>query len=81
MQIIEVTDPIEARRARIAQFQVRPFAMELAGQRVFGVVKAVLKIATGADQRWIVQLEAKPQPNTLLQQRYNPHTQQFVGLD
>jgi hypothetical protein len=77
VQIIIVTDPIEGRRARLAQFQVRISTMELAGQTVCGIVESVTAITTNGQRKWIVRLLPKLH-STGQRRRYDPHKQQFV---
>lgn len=77
---IIVTNPIEARRARIAQFQVRVATFELAGQTVCGIVQSVVLDPAGTNPRWIVRLLPKPQ-SASSNRRYNPKMQKFVSTD
>jgi hypothetical protein len=54
MQSIEITDPKEARRARLAQFQGHRATLTLMGAKVTGMVQSVKEVATSAPPRWIV---------------------------
>jgi len=54
MQSIETTNPIEARRARLAQFQGHKATLTLMGSTVTGLVRSVREDATTTPPRWIV---------------------------
>jgi hypothetical protein len=54
MQSIQTTDPKEARRARLAQFQGHKATLTLMGSTVTGLVQSVKEDATSTPRRWIV---------------------------
>jgi hypothetical protein len=54
MQTIETTDPIEARRARYAQYRNQKATLTLMGSTVTGMVRSVNEDRSGALKRWIV---------------------------
>ena len=54
MRSIEITDPKEARRARLAQFQGYTATLTLMGSTVTGLVRSVKEDATSTPPRWIV---------------------------
>jgi hypothetical protein len=78
MDVIEVTDPIEARRARIAQFQARASTMDIAGYTVYGIVQSVMKVANR--QAWEVRISLKEDRYQRGATRFNPHIQQFTNI-
>lgn len=78
VDIIEVTDPIEARRARMAQLQARALTMDIAGRTVYGFVQSVMKVANRT--AWEVRISLKEDRYQRGARRYNPHTQQFSDL-
>jgi hypothetical protein len=54
MQSIEITDPKEARRARLTQFQGHKATLNLMGATVTGLIRSVKEDATSKPPRWIV---------------------------
>ena len=54
MQTIETTDPIEARRARYAQYRGQTATLTLMGSTVTGMVRSVNEHGDGSLKRWIV---------------------------
>ncbi|SNT52511.1 hypothetical protein SAMN05216374_4545 [Tardiphaga sp. OK246] len=58
MQVIEITDLVEARRARLAQYHGLPRALQLNGQTVTGSVRSVVMDASA--EKWTVKLVATP---------------------
>jgi hypothetical protein len=54
MQIIETTDPSEARRARYAQYRNQKATLTLMGSTVTGMVRSVSEDGSGTLKRWIV---------------------------
>jgi hypothetical protein len=54
MHTIETTDPIEARRARYAQYRGREATLTLMGSTVTGMVRSVNEHGDGSLKRWIV---------------------------
>jgi hypothetical protein len=58
MQSIEITDPKEARRARLAQFQGHKATLTLMGSTVTGLVRSVKEDTSSAPPRWIVTFVA-----------------------
>jgi hypothetical protein len=54
MQTIETTDPIEARRARYAQYRGQKATLMLMGSSITGVVRSVNEDGSGSPKRWIV---------------------------
>jgi hypothetical protein len=59
MHTIETTDPIEARRARYAQYRGREATLTLMGSTVTGMVRSVNENGSGTFKRWIVTVVAK----------------------
>jgi hypothetical protein len=58
MQTIETTDPIEARRARYAQYRGQTATLTLMGSTVTGMVRSVNEHGDGSLKRWIVTVFA-----------------------
>jgi hypothetical protein len=54
MLSIQTTDPKEARRARLAQFQGHKAMLTLMGSTVRGLVRSVKEDTTSTPPRWIV---------------------------
>jgi hypothetical protein len=61
MQIIEITDPIEARRGRYAQYRGVRATLILNGLPVTGMVRSVMEIKSSNPTRWIVSVIPKQQ--------------------
>jgi hypothetical protein len=59
MHTIETTDPIEARRARYAQYRGREATLTLMGATVTGMVRSVNETGSGSLKRWTVTVFAK----------------------
>jgi hypothetical protein len=59
MHTIETTDPIEARRARYAQYRGQKTTLTLMGSSITGMVRSVNEDASGTLKRWIVTVFAK----------------------
>jgi hypothetical protein len=59
MHTIETANPIEARRARFAQYQGREATLTLVGSTVTGLVRSVNEHGDGSLKRWIVTVVAK----------------------
>jgi hypothetical protein len=57
----EVTDLVEARRARIAQYHGVEKSLKLAGLAVSGVVTSVLEDRSQALPKWIVKVRPAPE--------------------
>jgi hypothetical protein len=58
MQVIEITDLVEARRARLAQYHGMPRELQLNGQTLTGSVKSIVMDA--AATKWTVRLVTAP---------------------
>jgi hypothetical protein len=58
MQTIETTNPIEARRARYAQYKGQKATLTLMGSIVTGMVRSVSEHGSGTFKRWIVTVVA-----------------------
>jgi hypothetical protein len=56
MRSIEITDPKEARRARLAQFQGHKATLTLKGSTLTGLVRSVREDTSSTPQRWIVTI-------------------------
>jgi hypothetical protein len=54
MQAIETTDPIEARRARYAQYRGQRTTLLLMGLSITGMVRSVAEDGSSTPKRWIV---------------------------
>lgn len=61
MQIIVVTDPAEARRAKGAQYTGLDKKLLLGGQMTYGVVKSVAEIRSAQKPKWIVSISPTPE--------------------
>jgi hypothetical protein len=59
MQNIEITDPIEARRVRYAQYRGEKATVMLNGLRVTGMVRSVVEVKSSNPTRWIVSVVPK----------------------
>jgi hypothetical protein len=59
MQTIEITDPIEARRCRYAQYRGEKATVMLNGLPVTGMVRSVMKIKSSDPTRWTVSVVPK----------------------
>ena len=59
MQEIEITDPIEARRCRFAQFRGQKATVMLNGLPVTGMVRSVMEVKSSNPMRWTVTVVAK----------------------
>ena len=58
MQTIETTDPVEARRARSAQYRAQKAQLTLRGSALTGYVRSVMEDRSSSPTRWIVTLIA-----------------------
>lgn len=58
MQVIEITDLVEARRARLAQYHGLPRQVQLNGQTLTGSVKSVVMDASAA--KWTIRIIETP---------------------
>jgi hypothetical protein len=54
MQIIEITDPLEARRCRYAQYRGEKATVMLNGLPVTGMVRSVMEVKSSNPTRWAV---------------------------
>jgi hypothetical protein len=59
MQTIEITNPIEARRCRYAQYRGEKATLTLNGSPVTGMVRAVKEDKSGTLTRWTVTVIPK----------------------
>jgi hypothetical protein len=59
MQNIEITDPIEARRCRYAQYRGEKATLMLNGLPVTGMVRSVMEVVSSNPTRWIVSVVPK----------------------
>jgi hypothetical protein len=59
MQSIEITDPKEAWRARLAQLQGHKASLRLNGSTVTGLVRSVREDVSSTPRRWIVTVVGK----------------------
>jgi hypothetical protein len=59
MQTIEITDPIEARRCRYAQYRGEKARLMLNGLPVTGMVRSVMEVKSSNHTRWIVSVVPK----------------------
>jgi hypothetical protein len=59
MQSIEITDEVEARRCRRAQYQGEKATVMLNGLRVTGMVRSVMEVKSSNPTRWIVSVAPK----------------------
>jgi hypothetical protein len=54
VQTVEITNAVEARRCRYAQYRGEPAELSLNGSRFFGMVRSVLEDPSTSPPRWIV---------------------------
>jgi hypothetical protein len=59
MQAIEITDPIEARRCRYAQYRGEKATVMGNGLPVTGMVRSVMEVESSNPTRWIVSVVPK----------------------
>jgi hypothetical protein len=59
MHTIEITNAIEARRCRYAQYRGQKATVMLNGLRVTGMVRSVMEIKSSDPTRWIVSVVPK----------------------
>jgi hypothetical protein len=59
MQAIEITDPIEARRCRYAQYRGQKATVMLKGLPVTGMVRSVMEVKSSNPTRWTVTVVPK----------------------
>jgi hypothetical protein len=59
MQPVEITDPIEARRCRFAQYRGQKATVMLNGLPVTGMVRSVKEHQSSNPMRWTVTVVAK----------------------
>jgi hypothetical protein len=59
MQTIEITDPIEARRGRYAQYRGAKATVILNGLPVTGMVRSVMEVKSSNPTQWIVTVVPK----------------------
>ena len=60
VQIIEVTDPLDARRAKYAQYSGLHKTLSLNGQIVNGLVRSVTEDMVASPAKWIVSIIPTP---------------------
>jgi hypothetical protein len=58
-ETIEITDPVEARRCRRAQFRGEKATVMLNGLRVTRMVRSVMEVKSSNPTRWIVSVVPK----------------------
>jgi hypothetical protein len=59
MQAIDITDPIEARRCRFAQYRGLKATVMLNGLPVTGTVRSVMEVKSSNPMRWTVTVIPK----------------------
>jgi hypothetical protein len=59
MQAIDITDPIEARRCRFAQYRGLKATVMLNGLPVTGTVRSVMEVKSSNPMRWTVMVVSK----------------------
>jgi hypothetical protein len=59
MNTVEITDPIEARRSRYAQYRGVKATLILNGLPVTGMVRSVMEVKSSNPTRWIVSVVPK----------------------
>ena len=70
MHTAVITDPIEARRCRIAQYRGRPAEVSLNGSSFFGMVQSVFEDQSSSPPRWIVTMVLRVEKAPLVGWRY-----------
>lgn len=74
MQLIVVTDPAEARRAKGAQYTGLEKKLVLAGQAIHGIVKSVAEIRSAETPKWIVSISPSPERNAFTKSSFRTRT-------
>jgi hypothetical protein len=59
MQAIDITDPVEARRCRYAQYRGEKATVMLHGLPVTGMIRSVMEVKSSNPTRWIVSVIPK----------------------
>jgi hypothetical protein len=59
MQTIEITNPIEARRCRYAQYRGEKVRLILNGLPIMGMVHSVMEVKSSDPTRWLVRVVPK----------------------
>jgi hypothetical protein len=59
MQTIEITDPLEARRCRYAQYRGEKVRMILNGVPVIGMIRSVMEDKSSTPTRWTVTVVSR----------------------
>ena len=59
VQVFEVTDPIDVRRAKYAQYGGAVKAIRLGSQTVTGIIRSVVAVPASKPERWIVTFYPK----------------------
>jgi hypothetical protein len=59
MQTIEITDPVEARRGRYAQYRGEKATVILNGLPVTGMVRSVMEVKSSNPTRWTVTVVSR----------------------
>ena len=59
MQAIDITDPVEARRCRYAQYRGEKATVMLNGLPVTGMIRSVMEVKSSNPTRWIVSVIPK----------------------
>jgi hypothetical protein len=62
--VVEVTNPIEARRAKYSQYGGLQKTIVLNGELVSGIVKSVVAVPSASPARWIVTFFSNPARQT-----------------
>ena len=77
MQTVEITNAVEARRCRFAQYRGQPAELSLNGSRLFCMVRSVLEDRSSSPPQWIVTVVPMVEKPTLVGWRYS--TRNSVG--
>jgi hypothetical protein len=71
VQTVEITNAIEARRCRFAQYRGVPAELSLNGSRFFGAVRSIMEDASASPPRWIVTVVPMAEKPPLAGWRYS----------
>jgi len=78
VQTVEITNLVEARRCRLAQYLGRPAELSLNGSRFFGTVRAVHEDRSCTPPRWIVTIAPTAEKPLLVGWRYSLRPQKPI---
>jgi len=71
VQTVEITNAVEARRCRFAQYRGQPAGLSLNGSRFFGMVRSVQEDRSSSPPQWIVTVVPMVEKPALVGWRYS----------